>query len=89
MDRLAAFQDSETAISEESNPGLHSAKIPGGRIGKLRPESIPRAGSPAVTIGPITTCHDRVKGLDDHMALGLYIARQDGKQMLHRVFSQQ
>ena len=88
MDRLAAFQDSETAISEEPNPGLHGTEIPGGRVGKLRPESIPRAGPPAVTIGPVAARHNGVKGLDEHMALGPHIARLDVKQVFHRVFSQ-
>ena len=89
MDRLAAFHDIEIAVSEESNPGFHGTEIPGSRVGKLRPESIPRTGPPAVTIGLITTRHDRMKGLDEYMALGLCKARQDGKQMLHRIFSQQ
>lgn len=89
MGRLAAFQDIETAVVEESNPGLHSTKIPGSRVGKLWPESVPRAGPPAVTIGSVAARHDRVKGLDEHMALGLYIARQGVKQMLYRLFSNQ
>ena len=89
MDRLTTFHDIETAVAEESNPRLHSTEIPGGRVGKLRSESSPRAGPPAVTIGPVAARGDRMQGLDDYMALGLHIARQGVKQILHRLFSNQ
>ena len=62
MERLAAFQEIETTVSEELNPGLHRTEIPGGRVGELRPEAVPRAGPPAVTIGPVAARQDRGAG---------------------------